>query len=164
MKKQQKQAAIENLEARFSNSQAAFLVNYQGMSVAQLKTLRFALDDKGGSLKVAKNRLAKLALKDVSNCHGLDSLLVGQLAYVFSKGEITSVAKVLVDFAKKNDKLKVVAGCSESKIYDAKSVAVLASLPSREVLLSQLCGVLNAPVVLFALAIKAVAEKKAQVE
>ncbi len=164
MKKQQKQAAIDNLEARFSNSQAAFLVNYQGMSVAHLKALRFALDDKGGSIKVAKNRLAKLALKDVSNCQGLDSLLVGQLAYVFSKGEITSVAKVLVDFAKKNDKLKVVAGCSESKIYDAKSVAVLASLPSREVLLSQLCGVLNAPVVLFALAIKAVAEKKAQVE
>ena len=164
MKKQQKQAAIESLEARFSNSQAAFLVNYQGMSVAHLKALRFALDDKGGSIKVAKNRLAKLALKGVSNCHGLDSLLVGQLAYVFSKGEITSVAKVLVDFAKKNDKLKVVAGCSESKIYDARSVAVLASLPSREVLLSQLCGVLNAPVVLFALAIKAVAEKKAQVE
>lgn len=164
MKKQQKQAAIENLEARFSSSQAAFLVNYQGMSVAQLKTLRFALDDKGGSLKVAKNRLAKIALKDVSNCQGLDSLLVGQLAYVFSKGEITSVAKVLVDFAKKNDKFKVVAGCSESKIYDAKLVTALAALPSREVLLSQLCGVLNAPVVLFALAIKAVAEKKAQVE
>ncbi|MDP3788278.1 MAG: 50S ribosomal protein L10 [Candidatus Chromulinivorax sp.] len=164
MKKQHKQAAIENLEARFSTSQAAFLVNFQGLSVAQLKTLRFELDNKGGSLKVAKNRLAKLALKNVSNCQGLDSLLVGQLAYVFSKGEITSVAKVLVDFAKKNDKLKVIAGCSESKIYDAKSVAVLASLPSREVLLSRLCGVLNAPVVLFALAIKAVAEKKAQVE
>ena len=164
MKKQQKQAAIDNLEARFSGSQGAFLVNFQGMSVAQLKTLRFALGDKGGSLKVAKNRLAKLALKDVSNCQGLDSLLVGQLAYVFAQGAITSVAKVLVDFAKKNDKLKVVAACSESKIYDARSVAVLASLPSREVLLSQLCGTLNAPVILFALAIKAVAEKKAQIE
>jgi len=164
MKKQQKQAAIENLETQFSNSQGSFLVNYQGLSVAQLKTLRFALGDKGGSLKVAKNRLARLALKDVSSCKGLESLLVGQLAYVFSQGEITSVAKVLVDFAKKNDKLKVIAGCSESKIYDAKLVTLLASLPSREVLLSQLCGVLNAPVVLFALAIKAVAEKKSQVE
>ena len=164
MKKQLKQAAIDNLETRFSNSQGAFLVNFQGMSVAQLKTLRFALDDKGGSLKVAKNRLAKLALKDVRNCQGLDSLLVGQLAYVFAQGEITSVAKVLVDFAKKNDKFKVVAGCSESKIYDARSVFTLASLPSRDVLLSQLCGTLNAPVILFALAIKAVAEKKAQAE
>jgi large subunit ribosomal protein L10 len=164
MKKQHKQAAIENLEARFSGSQGSFLVNYQGMSVAHLKALRFALADKGGSLKVAKNRLARLALKDVSSCKGLEELLVGQLAYVFSQGEVTSVAKVLVDFAKKNDKLKVVAGCSESKIYDAKSVATLASLPSREVLLSQLCGVLNAPVVLFALSIKAVAEKKAQAE
>ena len=164
MKKQQKQATIENLEARFSSSQASFLVNYQGLSVAHLKTLRFALSDKGGSLKVAKNRLARLALKDVSNCQGLESLLVGQLAYVFSQSEITSVAKVLVDFAKKNDKLKVVAGCSQSKIYDAKSVAVLASLPSREILLSQLCGTLNAPVILFALAIKAVAEKKEQAQ
>lgn len=164
MKKQQKQAAIENLEARFSNSQAAFLVNYQGMSVAHLKSLRFQLDDKGGSLKVAKNRLAKIALKNISKCHGLDSLLTGQLAYVFGQGDITSVAKVLADFAKKNDKLKIVAGCSESIIYDAKSVAILGSLPSREVLLSQLCGVLNAPVVLFAMAIKAVEEKKAQAE
>ncbi len=164
MKKQQKQATIESLEARFSKSQAAFLVNCQGLSVLQLKTLRFALDDKGGSLKVAKNRLAKLALKNVSDCQGLSPLLVGQLAYVFSEGEITSVAKVLVDFAKNNAKLKVVAGCSESKIYDAKSVVLLAALPSREVLLSQLCGVLNTPVVLFALAVKAIAEKKAQVE
>lgn len=164
MKKQQKQAAIESLESQFSNSKAAFLVNYQGMSVAQLKALRFELDDNGGSLKVAKNRLARLALKEVSSCQGLDSLLVGQLAYVFSQGEITSTAKILVDFSKSNQELKVVAGCSESKIYDAKSVAVLASLPSREVLLSQLCGTLSAPVVQFALAIKAIAEKKAQAE
>ena len=164
MKRHQKQAAIENLEARFSRSQAAFLVNYQGMSVTQLKTLRFALSDKGGSLKVAKNRLARLALKGVSSCHGLQELLTGQLAYVFAENEITSVAKVLTDFAKQNDTLKIVAACSDSKIYDAKSVAVLGSLPSREVLLAQLCGVLNAPVIVFALAIKAVAEKKAQVE
>lgn len=161
MKKHQKQAAIENLETRFSTSQAAFLVNYQGLSVSQLKKLRFALDDKGGLLKVAKNRLARLALKDVSRCQGLQELLKGQLAYVFAQDEITSVAKVLTDFAKQNDQLKIVAACSDSKIYDAKSVAVLGSLPSREVLLAQLCGVLNAPVILFALAIKAVAEKKA---
>jgi len=159
MKKQLKQAAIESLETKFSNSKAAFLVNFQGMTVAQLKTLRFELDDNGSSLKVAKNRLARLALKEVSSCKDLDSLLVGQLAYVFSQGEITSTAKVLVDFSKNNQELKVVAGCSESKLYDAKSVAVLASLPSRDVLLSQLCGTLSAPVVQFALAIKALAEK-----
>lgn len=161
MKRHQKQATIENLETRFSTSQAAFLINYQGLSVSQLKKLRFALDDKGGLLKVAKNRLARLALKDVSRCQGLQELLKGQLAYVFAQDEITSVAKVLTDFAKQNDQLKIVAACSDSKIYDAKSVAVLGSLPSREVLLAQLCGVLNAPVILFALAVKAVAEKKA---
>lgn len=162
MKKHQKQATIENLETRFSSSQAAFLVNYQGLSVSQMKQLRFALDDKGGSLKVAKNRLARLALKDLSGCQGLDSLLVGQLAYVFAKGDMTSVAKVLNDFAKNNEKLKIVAGCSEAKVYDAKSVRAIAALPSREVLLSQLCGVLSMPVILFALALKAVAEKKAE--
>lgn len=162
MKKHQKQATIENLETRFSSSQAAFLVNYQGLSVAQMKKLRFALDDKGGSLKVAKNRLARLALKDLSGCQGLDSLLVGQLAYVFAEGDMTSVAKVLNDFAKSNEKLKIVAGCSEAKVYDAKSVRAIAALPSREVLLSQLCGVLSMPVILFALALKAVAEKKAE--
>ena len=162
MKKHQKQATIENLETKFSSSKAAFLVNYQGMTVSQMKNLRFALDDKGGSLKVAKNRLARLALKDLSGCQGLDSLLVGQLAYVFAEGDMTSVAKVLSDFAKGNDKLKIVAGCSEAKVYDAKSVRAIAALPSREILLSQLCGVLSAPVIQFALAIKAVAEKKAE--
>lgn len=160
MKKHQKQAAIENLEAKFSTSQAAFLVNYQGLSVKQLKTLRFQLDSKGGSLKVAKNRLVKIALKDVSNCNGLTDLLKGQLAYVFAQGEITSVAKVLTNFAKENEQLKIVAGCAESKIYDAKTVTVLGSLPAREVLLAQLCGVLNAPVIKFALALKAVAAQK----
>lgn len=160
MKKHQKQSAIENLEAKFSASQAAFLVNYQGMSVAQLKNLRFQLDTKGGSLKVAKNRLVKIALKDIQNCNGLADLLKGQLAYVFAKGEVTSVAKVLTDFAKENEQLKIVAGCADAKVYDAKAVAVLGSLPSREVLLAQLCGVLNAPVVKFALALKAVAAKK----
>ena len=162
MKKHQKQATIENLETKFSSSKAAFLVNFQGMTVAQMKSLRFALDNKGGSLQVAKNRLARLSLKNLSGCQGLDSLLVGQLAYVFAQGDMTSVAKVLSDFAKGNDKLKIVAGCSESKVYDAKSVRAIAALPSREILLSQLCGVLNAPVVQFALAIKAIAEKKAE--
>jgi len=162
MNKHQKQATVVSLEAKFSSSQAAFLVNYQGLSVAQMKKLRFALDDKGGSLKVAKNRLARLALKDLSGCHGLDSLLVGQLAYVFAQGDMTSVAKVLNDFAKNNAKLQIIAGCSESKIYDANSVKAIALLPSREILLSQLCGVLSMPVILFALALKAVAEKKAE--
>jgi len=160
MKKHQKQATIENLESKFSSSKAAFLVNYQGMTVAQMKDLRFALDGKGGSLKVAKNRLARIALKNLSDSQGLDPLLVGQLAYVFAQGDMTSVAKVLNDFAKDNDKLKIVAGCSEARIYDAKSVKAIAVLPSREILLSQLCGVLSAPVTLFALAIKSVAEKK----
>lgn len=162
MKKHQKQATIENLESKFSASKAAFLVNFQGMTVSQMKNLRFALDDKGGSLKVAKNRLARLAVKSLSDCQGLDTLLVGQLAYVFAQGDMTSVAKVLHDFAKKNEKLKIVAGCSESKVYDAKSVRMIALLPSREILLSQLCGVLSAPVIVFAMAIKAVAEKKAE--
>ena len=162
MKKHQKQATIENLETKFSSSKAAFLVNYQGMSVAQMKNLRFALDDKGGSLKVAKNRLARIALKSLGDCQELDPLLVGQLAYVFAQGDMTSVAKVLNDFAKSNDKLQIIAGCSESKVYDAKAVKAIAVLPSREILLSQLCGVLSAPVTLFALAIKAVAEKKAE--
>jgi hypothetical protein len=67
------------------------------MSVAHLKALRFELETKGGSLKVAKNRLARIALKDVTSCQGLEELLVGQLAYVFAQGEVTSVAKVLVD-------------------------------------------------------------------
>jgi len=164
MKKQQKQSAIDSLETSFSSSNAAFLVNYQGMTVAQMKELRFELDDKGGSVKVAKNRLVRIALKEMSKCHGLDSLLIGQLAYVFAQDDMTSVAKVLSNFAKKNEQLTVIACCSESKIYDAKMVAVLGSLPSREALLSQLCGALNAPVTMFALSLKAIAEKNAQAE
>ena len=173
MNRQQKDALVKSLETSFSGSQAAFLVNYQGMSVGQMQTLRFALDDQGGSIKVAKNRLVKIALKDVGQCESLSSLLQGQLAFVFASNDVTSVAKVLHDFAKENETLTVVAGCSESKFFDAQAVKVIASLPSREVLLAQLCGVLNGPktsfvvvlrqlLVRFLLVLKAIEEKKSQ--
>lgn len=171
MNRQQKQDLVKSLETSFSSNEGAFLVNYQGVSVEQMKILRFALSDKGGSIKVAKNRLVKLALKDIDGCNGLTSKLQGQLAFVFAENDVSGVAKILTDFAKENEILEVVAGCCESQLFDAAAVKILANLPSREVLLAQLCGTLKGPqtafvlvlrqlLVKFLLVLKAVAEKK----
>lgn len=175
MNRQQKEALVKNLETRFASSSAAFLVNYQGLTVTQMQTLRFALDEQGGTVKVAKNRIAKLALKDLDGCKGLTDDMKGQLAFVFASNEMTSVAKVLADFAKENKALEIVAGCAESHLFDAQAVQRLAALPSREVLLAQLCGVLNGPITSFVmvlrqvivkylLTLKAIADKKAKSE
>lgn len=171
MNRQQKESLVKFLESNFSSSEGAFLVNYQGVTVSQMQKLRFALSDKGGSMKVAKNRLAKIALADVEGCKDLKSMLQGQLAFVFAEKDVSAIAKVVVDFAKANEELQVIAGCCESQLFDANAVKSLASLPSREVLLAQLCGTLKGPqtafvmvlrqlLVKFLLVLKAVAEQK----
>lgn len=161
MNRQQKEKFVQNLNEQFASSQAAFVVNYQGLTVSQMQTLRFALGDKGATLQVSKNRLSRLALSSMEGAQELDAQLTGQLALVFAKDDVTSVAKVIKDFAKENKQLEIVAGCFDSEIYDANKVKALGSIPPREVLLAQLCAVLNAPVTQFAIALDQIAKAKA---
>ena len=160
MNRQQKEKLVQELNVKFDQNEASFVVRCQGMTVAQLHELRLNLAKKDGELKVAKNRLMKLAITKSSECSNLDAQMKGQTAVVFAKADFTGVAKVLYDFAKKNEELQIVAGCCEAQLFDKAGVAKLAKIPSREVLLAQLLGVLNAPIVQFACVINQVMQKR----
>jgi large subunit ribosomal protein L10 len=147
MNRQEKTELIESLKQSFNDSNALFWINCQGLSVGQLQALRVGLREQSGSLKVAKVRIVKRAVQDMTeDMHDLLPQLKEQLGIVFSTGEPNAVAKVLYDFSKKNEALEIVVGHFERKVMNKDEIKFLATLPSREVLLSQLCGTLNAPI------------------
>lgn len=147
MNRQEKEHIVESLKNDFAANQTAFVVNYQGMGVAQVSSLRKELRDKGGTFKVAKVTLIKRAIHDLPFSEGLSPFLKDQVGIVFADKESPAVAKVLYNFSKKNQKLNVLAGRMDSTILNKDSVIVLASLPSREILLAKVCGALNSPIV-----------------
>lgn len=150
MNRQEKAELIELLKHGFDESNALFWVNYQGLSVNQLRALRSELRKQQGRFKVAKVRIVKRALQDLPDAQELSLQLKNQLGVVFSAGEPNAVAKVLYDFSKTNEGLQLVVGRFENKVLDRDRIKYLATLPSREVLLAQLCGTLNAPISNFA--------------
>lgn len=151
MNRQQKEVVIDSLSGEFGHSSASFLVGVKGLSVKQMEKLRADLRESGGKLKIAKARLMKLAVQnsehDVSM---LDPFLKEQIGIVFAHDQVPSVAKALYEFSKTNDALKLVAGCFEKSLLEPQDVMRIATLPSREVLLAQLCGTLKAPISGFA--------------
>ena len=161
MNRQQKESVIQDISQKFNSSEAAFVVRCQGLTVAQLHELRMNLGTKGSELKVAKNRLVKKAIASTAQCDSLGGAMTGQTAVVFAQADFTGVAKILHDFSKKNEALEIVAACCESQLFDKQGVVALAKVPSREVLLSKLCGVLKAPVVKLAYIVSQVSAQKA---
>ncbi len=145
MNRQQKSLTIESLRDAFSHNAASFLVRYQGLTVKMLQQLRKELKAKGGSFKIAKARLMKRAVQDVSNAQDLVPYFKDQVGVVWSEKPSPEVAKVLNDFAGNNQQLQVIVGCLGGQILSQQQVIALAKLPSREVLLAHLCGTLNAP-------------------
>ncbi len=146
MNRQEKDLLINSLKQDFKDSKASFLVNYKGLSVKNLQSLRKELRLKDGELRVAKTRLVKLAIQDLPSYQPLSPFLKDQLAVVFSKNDPSMVAKTLNDFAKDQVAFQIIVGSVESQVVDKEAILAIASLPSREVLLAQLCGVLNAPI------------------
>ena len=151
MNRQQKETVVESVEKLLKESPATFLVNYKGLSVAQLQSLRRGLREKQGFLKVTKARLMKIAAHNAaSKIQEFDSFKENfkeQIGLVFSKGENTpGVAKTLVDFAQSNEALSVLSVLFENKILSKEQIKQLATLPSRDVLLAMLAGSLQAPI------------------
>lgn len=146
MNRQEKESVVKNLQESFVNSQASFVVGYQGMTVHQMQTLRNQLREKGAKMQVAKARLMKRAVEGLEDAAEVRPFFKDQIALVFAKNESPAVAKVLYEFSKKNGALKLIIGRMDSHILDAQTVGRIASLPSREVLLGQVCGTLNAPI------------------
>lgn len=160
MNREQKELVVKGLKDNFSKSQAAFLVSCKGLTVNDFQSLRKELRSNGAVLKVAKDRLVKRALDGIAGMEDLRPFLKDQLAVVFADKDATTVAKTLRDFGKKVEIFSVVAGYAESQLIDKNTFNVLASIPSREVLLAQLCGLLKSPMTKLALTVKVLADQK----
>lgn len=157
--REEKVQAIEEIAGKLRESQTTVVADYRGLTVAQVTELRKQLREAGVEYRVLKNSLTRLATAKESLTE-LDQYLTGPNALAFSKDDVIAPAKIIAEFAKKNDKLEIKGGVIEGKVVGADQIQALASLPSREGLLSMLLSVLQAPMRNVALAVKAVAEQK----
>lgn len=158
---QAKQDAVDVVTGKLQNSVSTVVADYRGLNVAQVTELRKQLREAGVEFQVLKNTLLRRATA-ASELTDLDAVLTGPTAIAFSETDAVVAARILNDFAKKNEALKLKGGVVEGRVIDADQIKALAELPSREGLLSMLLSVLQAPVRNFALAVKAVAEKEEQ--
>jgi large subunit ribosomal protein L10 len=154
-----KQAVVGEISDKLKASASVVVVDYRGLNVSQVTELRKQLREAGIDFKVYKNSMTRRAA-EAAGLEGLNEYLTGPNAIAFSNEDVVAPAKILNDFAKKNDKLEIKAGVIEGAIATEADVKALAELPSREGLLSMLLSVLQAPMRNFALATKAVAEQK----
>ncbi len=149
MNRQEKEHVVQLVKERFAQNPASFVVGYKGLTVDQMQNLRSKLREQGAALKVTKARLMKIALGD----QGLVPHLKDQIGLVFGQ-EAPTVAKVLRDFAKAHEALRLIAGQFESDVLDKDGIIRMASLPSRPELLAKLCGTLQGPLSGFVFVLK----------
>ncbi len=145
MNRQEKSSAIQTLRNEFQQNDAAFVVGMQGMTVSQVEDLRKNVRKQGGRFQVAKNSLLSLAVKDMPSVQGLTPYFKDQIAVIFVSKEASNVAKLICNVSQENERLKIIAGSYESRVFDQDMIKFLGSLPSKEVLVAQLCGLLKAP-------------------
>lgn len=156
----QKEQVVTEIVDKFNGCQSAVVVEYRGLSVAEVTELRRNLRAEGIEYKVYKNSLSSRAAEKA----GFDALsenLVGPNAIAFGSDAVAP-SRVLASFAKEHDKLVIKAGVVEGKVVDADTINSLAKLPNREGMISMLLGCLQAPVRDFACVVKAVADAKEQ--
>lgn len=153
-----KKAVVAEVSAKIANAQTVVVAEYRGIQVGHLTQLRAQARAQGVYLRVLKNTLARRAVEGTQFAD-LAPQLTGPLIYSISEDAVAA-AKVVADFAKTNDKMVVKAGNYAGKQLDKAAVTALASIPSREVLLAQLLGIMQAPVSGFARGLAAKAVKK----
>lgn len=142
---QQKIDLVNEIKEKIENSQSIVFVDNKGMTVEQVTELRKQLRENGVDYKVYKNTMLKRAF-DALGYEDVKEHLVGPSAVAFGLEDAVQPAKILVDFAKDNDRIEIKAGFLDGKAVDVAAVEALAKLPSREVLIAQLLGGLNAPI------------------
>ncbi len=158
LNRSEKQAVIDEVTALAAKAQTLVMAEYRGITVADMTRLRSQAREKGVNLSVLKNTLARRAVTG-SAFEVVSGQMTGPLIYGFS-ADAVAAAKVVSDFAKTNDKLVIRGGAFAGKALDVNGVKQLANIPSKEVLLAQLCGLLKSPIQRMAGVIAAVAEKK----
>jgi large subunit ribosomal protein L10 len=142
MARPEKAAAVAEIVDSFNGATGAVLTEYRGLTVKQLQELRRSLGE-NANYAVVKNTLTKLAAKE-AGVDGVDDLLTGPTAIAFINGDVVEAAKGLRDFSKAHPALVIKGGFLDGKALDAKEVAKLADLESREVLLGKLAGAMLA--------------------
>lgn len=156
-----KEELVSHYNGIFENAGVIVVTHYSGLSVPDLDELRHQMADVGGTVKVTKNRLVKLALAGTPN-ESVSEFFSGPTAIAFSEDPVAA-PKVAANFAKENDNLKIVGGIMDGTVLDAEGVKNLASLPSLDELRGQLVGLINAPATKIAGVLQAPAGQLARV-
>ena len=160
LNRSEKQAVIDEVTGLAAKAQSLVMAEYRGITVADMTKLRSAARSNGVNLSVLKNTLARRAVAG-SPFEVASDQMTGPLIYGFSVDAVAA-AKVVADFAKTNDKLVIRGGAFAGKALDVNGVKQLASIPSREVLLAQLCGLLMSPISRTAVVLGALAAKRGE--
>ena len=158
LNRSEKEAVIKEVTDLTAKAQTLVMAEYRGITVADMTELRSKARSNGVALSVLKNTLVRRAVAG-SNFEIVADQMTGPLIYGFSEDAVAA-AKVVADFAKTNDKLVIRGGVYDGKALDVNGVKQLASIPSKEVLLSQLCGLLMSPIARTAVVLGALAKKK----
>lgn len=143
MNREEKKQSVSEIKEMIGSNDTALIVYYQGLTAAQIHGLRGLLLDSGAKMKVIKNSLAKLAIKDTL-AGGLESMLSGPTALVVANDPV-SVTKTLTKFAKDINALVMVGGMVENQLVDKKSIAALADMPSKDELRAKIIAIINTP-------------------
>ena len=157
-----KQPIVEEISELLNGAATAVVVDYRGLTVAEDTELRKQLREAGVVYKVYKNTMINFAIKDTEFAD-LAQHLEGPTAIAVCKDDATAAARVLAKFAKTAEALEIKGGVVDGVYYDAAGIGQIASIPSREVLLSKLLGSMQSPVTNFARVIKQIAEKNEEV-
>jgi large subunit ribosomal protein L10 len=160
MERAQKAEAIQEIRSRFDRMSSAVFLDFTGMTVEEVSKLRDVFRTKGIEYKVVKNKLVQQALSDHKWAPNLDPVLKGMTGVAWSFEEPSAAARVVKDFVKDNEKLKIKAGLLEGQVLDAKAVEnQLATLPSKDEARATLLATLNAPAQRFVMLLNAPARE-----
>lgn len=140
-----KKALVKDLKEKLANSALTAIADYKGFTVSEITDLRKRLKNKNAEFKISKNTLTKIAIKE-SNLAELGNLLEGPSAILIGYGDPTAITKTYVEFIKEIEKGDIKGGIFEGKLLSKQEFKTIASLPTKEVLLSQIAGLLVANV------------------
>ena len=143
MDRAQKEAVVEELGQIFESSGVVVVAHYAGLTVAEMQALRAKMREAGGAVRVAKNKLAKIAL-DGKPCASIANLLTGMTVLAYSEDPVAA-AKVVVDYAKENKKFEILGGAMGGSALDQNGVKAVSEMPSREELIASIVSCIGAP-------------------
>lgn len=139
-------STLADIKTDIENAGAVWVVDYRGLTVKQIQTLRRSIREADATMKVYKNTLMHIALKETDS-PDMDSILAGPSAFIFTGEDPVASAKVIKDYAKDNDNLVIKGGMMDGQFLDVAQVEAVAALPSREELIAKLLGTISNPLV-----------------